>query len=201
MKPKATPLRLAALCAPLAMLPAAAAPNHPLICDGAYTGYTATGGAPLILNNSGGDGQRIQQAETPPGASYGGSCAGCLLAAFAVNVGDSPLPANDFQMIGVYDADCKAVEAPRQKLWRQQAQHICCQVQAIMAQDATPPAPRYQFFILGLWAQPGQPGRPVAWRISLENPQTAERKGFTDLAELDAFLAAWMAGGRVNGER
>lgn len=62
-----------------------------------------------------------------------------------------------------------------------------------MPRDARTPAPRYQFFILGLWAQPEQPGRPVAWRISLENPQTAERKGFTDLAELDAFLAAWIA--------
>ncbi|MBE2235153.1 MAG: hypothetical protein IAE85_16780 [Anaerolinea sp.] len=70
-----------------------------------------------------------------------------------------------------------------------------------MAQEAPPSAPRYQFFILGLWAQPEQPGRPVAWRISLENPQTAERKGFTDLAELDAFLAAWMAERVRSGER
>ncbi|HSN78622.1 MAG TPA: hypothetical protein VL334_26425 [Anaerolineae bacterium] len=60
-------------------------------------------------------------------------------------------------------------------------------------------AQRYQFFVLGLWAQPGQSGRPNAWRISLENPHTSERKGFTDLAELDAFLAAWMAE-RANGE-
>jgi hypothetical protein len=62
-----------------------------------------------------------------------------------------------------------------------------------MSQNPTLPVSRHQFFILGLWAQPGRPGRPVAWRISLENPQTAERKGFVDLADLDAFLAAWMA--------
>jgi hypothetical protein len=68
-----------------------------------------------------------------------------------------------------------------------------------MSQNTTPSTPRYQFFILGLWAQPNRPGRPAAWRISLENPQTAERKGFVDLAELDAFLAAWM-NERVSGE-
>ncbi len=62
-----------------------------------------------------------------------------------------------------------------------------------MSQNTTPPPHRYQFFVLGLWAQPGQTGRPAVWRISLENPQTAERKGFADLAELEAFLAAWMA--------
>lgn len=61
-----------------------------------------------------------------------------------------------------------------------------------MSQNTTPPSPRYQFFVLGLWAQPAQAGRPNAWRISLEDPRTAERKGFTDLVELDAFLAAWM---------
>ncbi len=77
-------------------------------------------------------------------------------------------------------------------------------MRALMSQDATPSPSRYQFFILGLWAQPGQPGQPTAWRISLENPQTAERKGFSDLAELDAFLAAWMAergAGVGSGER
>jgi hypothetical protein len=69
-----------------------------------------------------------------------------------------------------------------------------------MSQNPTPPAPRYQFFILGLWAQSGKPGRPESWRISLENPQTTERKGFTDPAELAAFLAAWMAE-RLSGEQ
>ncbi len=62
-----------------------------------------------------------------------------------------------------------------------------------MFQDGVPPSPRYQFFILGLWAQPDQPGRPRAWRISLEYPQTAERLGFKSLYELSAFLETWMA--------
>jgi hypothetical protein len=70
-----------------------------------------------------------------------------------------------------------------------------------MSQNPTPPASRYQFFVLGLWAQPGKPGRPGSWRISLENPQTAERKGFTDPADLAAFLAAWMAERMADGER
>ncbi|MEI2692112.1 MAG: hypothetical protein V9H69_21365 [Anaerolineae bacterium] len=70
-----------------------------------------------------------------------------------------------------------------------------------MAQNTTPPPQRYQFFILGLWAQPTWPGRPGAWRISLENPQTAERKGFSDPAELAAFLAAWMEERAEAGER
>ena len=35
-------------------------------------------------------------------------------------------------------------------------------------------------------------GRPCLWRIVLEDPHTAERSGFRSLAELEAFLAAWM---------
>ena len=70
-----------------------------------------------------------------------------------------------------------------------------------MAHNTTPPPQRYQFFILGLWAQPTWPGRPSAWRISLENPQTAERKGFSDPAELAAFLAAWMEERAAVGDR
>ncbi len=69
-----------------------------------------------------------------------------------------------------------------------------------MSQNTTPPSPRYQFFILGLWAQPAQAGRPSEWRISLENPRTAERSGFSSLAGLEAFLAAWMEA-RVSGDR
>jgi hypothetical protein len=61
-----------------------------------------------------------------------------------------------------------------------------------MSQNTTPSPKRYQFFILGLWARPAQTGRPSEWRISLENPRTAERKGFADLVEMDAYLAAWM---------
>lgn len=55
-----------------------------------------------------------------------------------------------------------------------------------------PEPPPRRFFILGLWMQPdAQPDQPV-WRISLEDAQTAERKGFADLPSLAAYLAAWM---------
>lgn len=51
------------------------------------------------------------------------------------------------------------------------------------------PPRRYRFFILGLWTQPaGHPGRPHAWRISLEDARTAERIAFTAPAELEAYL-------------
>jgi hypothetical protein len=62
-----------------------------------------------------------------------------------------------------------------------------------MAQNSDPPPPRYQFFILGLHMQPGnRPNGPNSWRISLEDPRTAQRSGFTTLTELNAFLEAWM---------
>lgn len=55
------------------------------------------------------------------------------------------------------------------------------------------PPSRYRFFILGLWQQPAShTGHPSAWRISLEDTQTAQRSGFTTLAELEAFLRVWM---------
>ncbi len=62
-----------------------------------------------------------------------------------------------------------------------------------MFEEVEPPAPRHQFFILGFHTQPKVTGRPRSWRISLENPQTAERFGFRKLSELLAFLEAWMA--------
>ena len=66
-------------------------------------------------------------------------------------------------------------------------------MQAQMSQNSDLPPPRYQFFILGLWQEPDEPsGQPAAWRISLEEPRTAQRSGFTSLASLAAFLAAWM---------
>ena len=69
-------------------------------------------------------------------------------------------------------------------------------MQAQMSSTSDQPSRRYHFFILGLSRQPGnRPGEPESWRISLENSQTAERKGFTDLAELYGFLNAWLEGG------
>ncbi len=69
-------------------------------------------------------------------------------------------------------------------------------MQGQMSPNSESPQRRYHFFILGLWAQPGsRPGEPESWRISLENSQTAERKGFADLADLEAFLQDWMRDG------
>ena len=69
-----------------------------------------------------------------------------------------------------------------------------------MSRNADTPRP-YHFFILGMWMQSDRrPGQPILWRISLENPHTAERNGFSTLAGLDAFLATWMQE-QENGER
>ena len=57
----------------------------------------------------------------------------------------------------------------------------------------TRPQPHHHFFILGLRLQPdSRPGRPPAWRISLEDPHTTERSGFKTLTEMNAFLQVWM---------
>lgn len=62
-----------------------------------------------------------------------------------------------------------------------------------MSHNTAEPTRRYQFFILGLRLREDTwPGERLAWRISLEDPHTAERSGFNTLAELDAFLQAWM---------
>lgn len=74
-------------------------------------------------------------------------------------------------------------------------------MQAQMSHYSDLPPSRYQFFILALWQDPAnQPGRQAVWRISLEDPRTAQRSGFTNLADLEAFLEAWMAE-RVSGDR
>lgn len=62
-----------------------------------------------------------------------------------------------------------------------------------MSPETNWPPRRRQFFILGIWFEPGdRPDRPAVWRISLEDPHTAQRSGFTSLASLEAYLAAWM---------
>jgi hypothetical protein len=62
-----------------------------------------------------------------------------------------------------------------------------------MSNDLDALSRRYHFFILGLWVQPGRlPEMPTSWRITLENHDTAERSGFTNLADLITFLEAWM---------
>lgn len=68
-----------------------------------------------------------------------------------------------------------------------------------MSQNPQDRPARYHLFLLSLWETgSGHPGEPAVWRLSLQDPHTSERKGFADLAELDAFLAAWM-GNRENG--
>lgn len=53
---------------------------------------------------------------------------------------------------------------------------------------------RHHSFIISLWLEGGAyPNAPPVWRISLEDPRTAERHGFQDLAELMRFLEAWTA--------
>ncbi len=49
-------------------------------------------------------------------------------------------------------------------------------------------------FILSLWQETGSAlnGQPV-WRFRLEDPQTSERHGFSDLAALTHFLRRWAA--------
>lgn len=55
------------------------------------------------------------------------------------------------------------------------------------------PYPRHSF-ILSLWAEGGaRPNAPPVWRYSLEEPHSAQRHGFKDLAELVRFLEEWTA--------
>lgn len=53
---------------------------------------------------------------------------------------------------------------------------------------------RHHSFILSLWTEGDRPASaPSVWRYSLEDPLTAERRGFKDLAELTRFLETWTA--------
>lgn len=62
-----------------------------------------------------------------------------------------------------------------------------------MSHETGDPSRRYHFFILTLWIQPGAlPNAPPVWRYSLEDPRMDQRTGFTSLADLEAYLAAWM---------
>ena len=53
--------------------------------------------------------------------------------------------------------------------------------------------PRYRQMILTLWQEDerNQTSQP-RWRLSLQNPHTAERTGFQQVEELAAFFQAWM---------
>lgn len=52
--------------------------------------------------------------------------------------------------------------------------------------------PRYRQMILTLWEEGEQRDSPPRWRLSLQNPHTAERTGFRQVEDLVAFLQAWM---------
>lgn len=63
-----------------------------------------------------------------------------------------------------------------------------------MIQHTHETARRRHVFILGLWQEGGAtPGKTPVWRYSLENPRTAERRGFGDARDLLAMLEQWMA--------
>ena len=63
-----------------------------------------------------------------------------------------------------------------------------------MKQNTYATARRRHYFILGLWQEGGAiPGSTPVWRYSLENPRTAERRGFGDARDLLALLEQWMA--------
>ncbi len=54
--------------------------------------------------------------------------------------------------------------------------------------------PRYCAWLLRCWEVRGPgPGPPMAWRCSLEDPHTGERRGFASLEALVAFLQAELA--------
>ena len=53
---------------------------------------------------------------------------------------------------------------------------------------------RRHSFILSLWSEGSPlPNAPTVWRYSLEDPHSAQRRGFKDLAELMQFLEARLA--------
>lgn len=57
---------------------------------------------------------------------------------------------------------------------------------------ANPPisrAPEYQVYVMRLWQEDSaSPEAYPVWRFSLEEPLTGQRRGFSCLAELVAFL-------------
>ena len=65
-----------------------------------------------------------------------------------------------------------------------------------MSDTDTPP--EYHAYLLRFWEERGEQGTSAAWRFSLEDPQTAQRHGFADLASLTAWLET--ATGRPSGK-
>ena len=62
-----------------------------------------------------------------------------------------------------------------------------------MSRDPRKRPSRYHVFVLSLWEESvAFPAQASTWRFSLEQAQAAGRKGFKSLAELTAYLEAWM---------
>ena len=60
--------------------------------------------------------------------------------------------------------------------------------------------PRYRSYLLMLWEERSHdPHQPVAWRFSLEDPRTRQRRGFATLEALFAALKEEMANERTRG--
>jgi hypothetical protein len=50
----------------------------------------------------------------------------------------------------------------------------------------------YRSFVLHIWREGGlMPDERPAWRMSLEDPHSAERVGFTNVDELITYLVRW----------
>ena len=61
--------------------------------------------------------------------------------------------------------------------------------------------PRYQSYLLTVWEERNlDPSLPVAWRFSLEDAHTGQRRGFAGLEALVAALQQEMAGDRTRGQ-
>ncbi|MDP9378880.1 MAG: hypothetical protein M3Q29_01785 [Chloroflexota bacterium] len=64
-----------------------------------------------------------------------------------------------------------------------------------MALPAKPP--NYCAYLLRCWEEQGRPSSgATAWRFSLEDPHTGERRGFSGLDALMTFLQTRMQGGK-----
>lgn len=65
--------------------------------------------------------------------------------------------------------------------------------QVVRASDGLAKTGQRQSFVLRLWCSNG--AEATCWQASLENPQTGERIGFTNLEHLFAYLMQLTEGG------
>jgi len=55
--------------------------------------------------------------------------------------------------------------------------------------------PHRRVYLLRCWEERGQTTAAREWRFSVEDPRTGERRGFTSLEALAAYLQKELAGG------